>query len=244
MSKFTVNPHQWDSAEACLMHMFELHKSVHLYVSYPEKGGGRAGSYRFLTKDNLVDRIYSVHFADQSLSIDFHDMVYIHNISNRDVMNSYNCHVRITIPSTEVLKEPKFDEVEKSQLALAAQKKELEEQREALKAQEAAFKVAESKFNVLCSEDFSLESLIGHNAYIWDVGRYPFSSEHKKETLHSSSIVWFENIRHPKLISGAEANVLCDTTFFDVKADYVKFVLSSEIHDVYNYVIIELSKKC
>lgn len=244
MSKFTVMPHEWTSAEACLKHLFSLEKSLHLFLSYPAKGGGRAGSYQFITENQLKDRVYSVSFSDNSLSIDFHDMVYIHHIPNRNPMDSYNCKVRITIPSDQVFKDDHIEKVRIAQNELIEQKKTIEAQRLILKAHELALKASENNFVALCETTFSLESLIGHTAYIWDVGSIPFELKSRKETLHSSSKIWFENLKHPKLIKGEEANKICSTTVFNPVLDYAWFILSSELHDVYNYVIIDLNKKC
>lgn len=102
MSKFNVYPREWNSAEECLDHFFKDNNSVHLYKEYSALGGGKAGSYGFISHKQLEGRIYTVFFLDSYLAIHFHDTVFIRDVKNRiphNTLNSHCVHVRITLPN-------------------------------------------------------------------------------------------------------------------------------------------------
>lgn len=102
MSKFTVYPREWSSAEDCLNAFFEKHASVHLYKDYHALGGGKAGSCGFISKQQLEGRVYTVFFLDSYLAIHFHDTVFIRDVKNRIPHNTLNSHcVHIRIPMAE-----------------------------------------------------------------------------------------------------------------------------------------------
>lgn len=106
MSKFTVYPRNWKSAEECLAHFFIENNSVHLYKESNSLGGGKAGSYGFITENQLKDRLYTVFFLDHYLAIHFHDVVFSRDVKNRIPYNTLNSHcvdIRITLPKkTEI----------------------------------------------------------------------------------------------------------------------------------------------
>jgi hypothetical protein len=102
MSKFTVYPREWNSAEECLDHFFKDNISVHLYKEYHALGGGKAGSCGFISQKQLEGRVYTVFFLDSYLAIHFHDTVFIRDVKNRiphNTLNSHCVHVRITLPN-------------------------------------------------------------------------------------------------------------------------------------------------
>lgn len=101
MSKFNVYPREWNSAEECLDHFFKDNNSVHLYKEYHALGGGKVGSYGFISQKQLEGRVYTVFFLDSYLAIHFHDTVFIRDVKNRiphNALNSHCVHVRITLP--------------------------------------------------------------------------------------------------------------------------------------------------
>lgn len=92
MSKFDVTPSNWKSADECLENFFKDNLSVHVYKEYHAKGGGKAGSYGFVSKQQLAGRVYTVFFLDNYLAIHFHDSVFIRDIPNRIPYNTLNSH--------------------------------------------------------------------------------------------------------------------------------------------------------
>lgn len=84
---------EWKSAQDALEHLFEKHTNVHIWVGTKNVLGGKigVGSYKTINKKNLEGRIYTVHLCDDSVSVTFHDVVYINHIPNRSYPETTRC---------------------------------------------------------------------------------------------------------------------------------------------------------
>ncbi len=84
---------EWGSAQECLEHLLEKDTRIHIFVGTKNVlGGGLAvGSYKTISKKMLEGRIYSVYFCDNSVGIDFHDVVFIDWLNNRSYPEQVRC---------------------------------------------------------------------------------------------------------------------------------------------------------
>ena len=84
---------EWKSAQECLEHLLEKHNHIHIFVGTKNVIGigNGVGSYKIVNKKMLEGRIYTSHFCDNSVGIDFHDVVFINWIKNRSYPEQVRC---------------------------------------------------------------------------------------------------------------------------------------------------------
>ena len=93
---YNINHWEWKSAADALEHLFQKHNGrVHIFTGTKNVlgGGCGVGSYQFVRKDSLVGRIYSVYFVDNSVGIDFHDIVFVDKNKNASYPEQTSCFI-------------------------------------------------------------------------------------------------------------------------------------------------------